>query len=97
MVLNTPTYSFSVPSLYDGLEIQCRIYHPYPGREAESCAPFKAAIVGHPYAPMGGSFDVPVVVHVSRTLVKAGYIVATINFRYFHFRKLGLVANCVAL
>jgi alpha/beta superfamily hydrolase len=41
----------------------------------------RAAIVAHPYAPMGGCYDDPVVDVVAATILKQGYIVGTFNFR----------------
>lgn len=69
-----PTYSLKVPSLYDGLELDCRLHHPLGGRE-------NIALIAHPYAPMGGSFDDATVGWVGSSLLKAGYIVGTFNFR----------------
>jgi alpha/beta superfamily hydrolase len=42
-----------------------------------------AAIVAHPYAPLGGCYDDPVVASMGNALLDAGYIVGTFNFRYF--------------
>jgi hypothetical protein len=78
--------SFTIPSVYDDLAIHCRIYHP-------TClAPTtvtgivewnkRAAIVAHPYAPLGGCYDDPVVDVVASTILKEGFIVGTFNFRY---------------
>ena len=41
----------------------------------------KAAIVAHPYAPMGGTYDDPVVMAVVEELVGLGFVVGTFNFR----------------
>ncbi|RYO90741.1 hypothetical protein DL763_005210 [Monosporascus cannonballus] len=40
-----------------------------------------AAVVSHPYAPMGGCYDDPIVDVVAGTLLKVGFMVATFNFR----------------
>ncbi|RAL62963.1 hypothetical protein DID88_004051 [Monilinia fructigena] len=40
-----------------------------------------AAIVAHPYAPLGGSYDDGVVDLVASTILKEGFVVGTFNFR----------------
>ncbi|KAG8630873.1 hypothetical protein KVT40_000013 [Elsinoe batatas] len=52
---------------------------PYPSRSRTS--PIKAAVVAHPYGPLGGSYDDPIVLACAETLLGQGYIVATFNFR----------------
>lgn len=42
----------------------------------------KAAIVAHPYAPLGGCFDDPVVGAMTEELLNGGYVVGTFNLRY---------------
>ena len=42
----------------------------------------KAAIVGHPYAPLGGSFDDYIVQTTAGILLKQGFVVGLFNFRY---------------
>ena len=84
MGLGQPTYSLKVPSLYDGLEIDCRVYHPTTGG---ALGPgLKAALVGHPYAPLGGSYDDPIVHLVGGILLDQGYIVGVLNFRCISFK-----------
>ncbi|TVY33859.1 hypothetical protein LSUB1_G007601 [Lachnellula subtilissima] len=84
-MLPPPTLSFTIPSIQDDTVLQCRVYHP-------SClAPTsvsqiidwkkKAAIVAHPYAPLGGCYDDPVVDAIAATTLKQGWVVATFNFR----------------
>ncbi|TVY56077.1 hypothetical protein LSUE1_G010170, partial [Lachnellula suecica] len=84
-MLPSPTLSFTIPSIQDDTVLQCRVYHP-------SClAPSsvsgivdwnkKAAIVAHPYAPLGGCYDDPVVDVIAGTILKQGWIVGTFNFR----------------
>ncbi|KAB8302126.1 hypothetical protein EYC80_005574 [Monilinia laxa] len=84
-MLPSPTLSFTIPSIYDGSSLECRIYHPpclaptslsqlWPWRK-------KAAIVAHPYAPLGGSYDDGVVDLVASTILKEGFVVGTFNFR----------------
>ncbi|KAK8016947.1 hypothetical protein PG993_015136 [Apiospora rasikravindrae] len=38
-------------------------------------------LVAHPYAPLGGSYDDPIVDVIGSILVQAGFVVATFNFR----------------
>lgn len=84
-MLPPPTISFTIPSIHDNLPLQCRVYHP-------AClAPTslshvtewhkKAAIVAHPYAPLGGCYDDPIVDIVASTILKQGFVVGTFNFR----------------
>ncbi|KAK5171741.1 uncharacterized protein LTR77_003377 [Saxophila tyrrhenica] len=81
-----PFYAFTVPSLADDLPLQCRVYHPktfgarlQPQDERHSRR--RGAIVAHPYAPLGGCYDDPVVLSVAETLLGEGYVVGTFNFR----------------
>ena len=85
-MLPSPTLNFTIPSIQDNLVLQCRVYHP-------AClAPTsisqleewqkKAAIVAHPYAPLGGCMDDPVVAVIVSLLLKQGFVVGTFNFRY---------------
>ncbi|GAO17902.1 hypothetical protein UVI_02030010 [Ustilaginoidea virens] len=83
-MLPEPTLSFTIPSLHDGLPLDCRVYHP-PSLAATNlkAPPWKrhGAIVAHPYAPMGGSYDDSVVESVAKRLLAEGYLVGTFNFR----------------
>lgn len=76
-----PTFSFTIPSLYDGIRLECRLHHPAPERGAQSRFT-NAIIIAHPYAPLGGCFDDPVVGVVGEELLKMGWIVGTFNLRY---------------
>ncbi|KAK4100410.1 hypothetical protein N658DRAFT_497407 [Parathielavia hyrcaniae] len=82
-MLAKPSLTFSVPSLHDGLPIDCRVYHPLSLAAASDAPPWKkhAAIIAHPYAPLGGNYDDPVVDIVAGTLLRRGFLVATFNFR----------------
>ncbi|KAK8103610.1 uncharacterized protein PG998_010643 [Apiospora kogelbergensis] len=91
MFLTPPTLSFTIPSVHDGHKLDCRLFHP-PGlltpqsaEEHHASAPppwaRHIAIVAHPYAPLGGSYDDPIVNLVGSVLVQAGFLVATFNFR----------------
>ena len=83
-MLPKPSLTFTVPSLHDGLPIDCRIYHPH-ALAAPSDAPAwrrHAAVVAHPYAPLGGCYDDPIVDIVAGTLLRTGFLVGTFNFRF---------------
>lgn len=84
-MLPAPSANFTLPSLYDDLELDCRLYFPYPRSKSKAeqydfqvrgCAVF-----AHPYATLGGSYDDPVVHSAGALLVKQGFVLATFNFR----------------
>jgi len=85
-MLPPPTLDFTIPSIHDDLALQCRVYHPRvlnPDSATAICDwRKKCAIVAHPYAPLGGCMDDPVVDIVASTILKQGFIVGTFNFRY---------------
>ncbi|KAF4553096.1 Hypothetical protein D9617_8g051090 [Elsinoe fawcettii] len=92
-----PLINFTIPSIYDDTVLDCRIYHPphsYYCHDSASTSPgptstiapsthnsVKAAVLAHPYAPLGGSYDDPIVLSCCETLLAHSYIVATFNFR----------------
>jgi alpha/beta superfamily hydrolase len=77
MANSEATYAFTIPSISDDLALDCRIFHPKTiGRSN-----FKGAVIAHPYAPLGGCYDDPVVLSTTETLLNRGFIVATFNFR----------------
>ncbi|KAG6014452.1 hypothetical protein E4U43_006515 [Claviceps pusilla] len=79
-----PALSFTIPSLHDGISLDCRVYHPASLAATEvQAGPWKkhAAVVAHPYAPMGGCYDDPVLGSITARLLAAGYLVGTFNFR----------------
>lgn len=88
-MLPPPTLSFTIPSVHDDTILDCRIYHPQclstglSLRSADSAFFWdkKAAIVAHPYAPLGGSYDDPVVDLIASTILQQDFIVGTFNFR----------------
>ena len=82
-MLPDPALTFTIPSIHDGTALDCRLYHPASLQPNPHAPPWKghAAILAHPYAPMGGSYDDPVVEAVAAKLLRQGYIVATFNFR----------------
>lgn len=76
-----PLREFFIPSVHDGTRLSCRIYQ-LDGINYQELPALKAAIVAHPYASLGGSNDDPVVASITTELVRKGYIVLTLNFRY---------------
>ncbi|KAL2755657.1 hypothetical protein ACRALDRAFT_1076818 [Sodiomyces alcalophilus JCM 7366] len=82
-MLPEPTLRFTLPSVHDDTIIDCRVYHPHALTAFYHGPPWKrhAAIVAHPYAPLGGSYDDPIVDVVGETLLRAGFVVGTFNFR----------------
>ncbi|KAL4899781.1 hypothetical protein BDW74DRAFT_162989 [Aspergillus multicolor] len=78
--LSSPTHSFTIPSIYDGTQLACRIYLPQQLTNPEVPG-VRGAIVAHPYASLGGCYDDPVVSFVGGELLEAGYVVGTFNFR----------------
>lgn len=86
MDLPSATFSFFLPSVYDGKKLECRIYLPPTLQNIQSPTtwPNRGAIVAHPYATLGGCYDDPVVSFIGSELLQAGCIVGTFNFRYNH-------------
>jgi len=71
-----------LPSTYDDTSLECRIYHPLEFLKDEIGKDInKAAVVAHPYGPLGNGFDDLVVMSLVEVLTEAGWIVATFNFR----------------
>ena len=77
--------TFTIPSVYDGVHLDCRVYLPreltQPNDDALTWC-VRGAIIAHPYAPLGGCCDDPVVSFVGGELLEQGYVVGTFNFRY---------------
>lgn len=86
MDLPSASFSFFLPSIYDGNKLECRIHLPPAPQNIESATswPNRGAIVAHPYATLGGSHNDPVVSFIGSELLQAGCIVGTFNFRYYH-------------
>jgi hypothetical protein len=89
MCLPKPGYSFTIPSVHDDITLDCRLYHPKQHIESDPLHATKAAIIAHPYAPLGGCYDDPVVAGMGKAFLDAGYIVGTFNFRYFSKQQHG--------
>lgn len=79
-----PLREFFIPSVYDGTRLSCRIYQ-LDGIHYQQLPVIKAAIVAHPYASLGGNNDDPVVASITAELVRKGYLVLTLNFRYVSY------------
>lgn len=76
------TLIIPVPS-YHNHTIEARVYHPpeFPQHYGISQnTPRKAAVVAHPYASLGGTWDDPVVLSLVALLTRKGWVVATFNF-----------------
>jgi hypothetical protein len=88
--LPDPALTLTIPSIHDGTVLDCRIYHPLgleislssSSTSASPWRPKNAAIIAHPYAPLGGSYDDPIVDEVAGYLLAREFIVGTFNFRY---------------
>lgn len=83
-MLPPPALAFTIPSIHDDFTLlDCRIHHPASLTSNPHAPPWRkhAAIVAHPYASLGGSYDDVVVETVSATLLRQGYLVGTFNFR----------------
>ncbi|KAH8176759.1 prolyl oligopeptidase [Sarocladium implicatum] len=82
-MLPDPSLSLTIPSLHDSTALDCRVYHPQ-SLSANPRAPSwqrHAAILAHPYAPLGGCYDDPVLAEATEQLLRSGILVATFNFR----------------
>ena len=81
-MLPKPSANFTLPSLYDNLELDCRLHFPkVKSGTLEDVQPRGCAVFAHPYAPLGGSYDDPVVASVGSVLIRNGFVLATFNFR----------------
>jgi hypothetical protein len=54
-------------------------------RQAQEKWQGHTAVVAHPYAPLGGCYDDPIVDILAGTLLQLGFVVATFNFRSVFF------------
>lgn len=83
-MLPPPALAFTIPSIHDDSTLlDCRIHHPASLASNPHAPPWRkhAAIVAHPYATLGGSYDDAVVETVAATLLRQGYLVGIFNFR----------------
>lgn len=84
-----PLYTFTIPSVHDDTQLDCRLYHPDSLTDSECNSSglkeqwlSRGIAMAHPYAPLGGSYDDRVVGIVLEEFLKAGWVVGTFNFRY---------------
>lgn len=82
-MLPDPALTLSLPSIHDGTIIDCRIYYPASLLSSPRAPPWRrhAAVFAHPYAPMGGCYDDPLLDVAASQLLRSGYLVGTFNFR----------------
>lgn len=74
-----------LPSLHDSTLLTIRLYHPHPHPHPTNStpkSPTKAAVLSHAYAPLGGSYDDPVILSLVDTLLEEGSVVCTFGFRF---------------
>lgn len=76
--MSSPPLSFTIPSIHDRTELACRIYHPNPETSSNQK---RGAMIAHPYASLGGSYDDPTVLATAYALLREGFVVGTFNFR----------------
>lgn len=75
------TLNLFIPSLHDATLLEACIAIPGAGSTTAAKGARKAAVLAHPYGPLGGTLHDPVVQTLRDTLVSHGYLVATFNFR----------------
>lgn len=82
-MLPDPTFKFTIPSIHDDVALDCRVYNPSHAVVNPQNTPWhpKGAIIAHPYAPMGGSYDDGVVLSAASEIMKSDFVVGTFNFR----------------
>jgi alpha/beta superfamily hydrolase len=77
-----PKLSFTIPSVHDDTTIDCRIYYSLAHDTHPTSSQVRGAIIAHPYAPLGGCYDDPVVGLVVSEMLEHNYgFVCTFNFR----------------
>ena len=79
-MLPKPTSRFTIPSIHDDTELECRLYHPSKS-DTINRNPRKGAVVAHPYAPLGGCIDDAVIHLVGEAILKQGFVLGLFNFR----------------
>jgi alpha/beta superfamily hydrolase len=70
------TLNLFIPSLYDSTALEASLLVPTSAPTTR-----RAAIIAHPYGPLGGTLHDGAVQHLAFTLLSHGYIVALFNFR----------------
>ena len=83
-MLPEPTFTFTIPSIYDDTTLDCRIYNPPHSIlnpiDGEAWSP-RGAIVAHPYPPFGGCYDDLIVLSTAAEIFEHGFVIGTFNFR----------------
>lgn len=84
MMPPAPVFSFTIPSIQDDTLLDCRIYHPTHFNPLHGVSAWrrKGAVLAHPYAPLGGCYDDPVVLSALEEILKLGFVIGTFNFRF---------------
>lgn len=82
-----PSLTLTIPSINDGTILDCKIFHPPGLGKSASRAQIPrwrgaTAVLAHPYAPLGGNYDDPIIETLTEILLKRGYLVGTFNFRF---------------
>ena len=81
-----PEFSFTIPSIHNKTSLECRVYHPpssyKSGQRKDRSGQPRGAIIAHPYAPLGGSYDDHIVLCTIVEALQEGFVVGTFNFRY---------------
>lgn len=81
----TPSLTFTIPSIHDDSDLDCRIYNPpsttlFPSAPEPPWIP-RGAVITHPYAPLGGCYDDRIVLAIVEQCLINGLVVGTFNFR----------------
>ena len=80
-----PSFAFRIPSVDDDTDLECRIYNPhisaFISANGRSGWQTRGAIIAHPYAPLGGCYDDPVVLSLVEEILKQDFVVGTFNLR----------------
>ena len=80
--MDKPKLSFTLPSLHDDLTLDCRIFYSTAEQTASTSYRSRGAVIAHPYAPLGGCYDDPVVGLIVKELLDNNYgFICTFNFR----------------
>ncbi|KAI9796765.1 MAG: hypothetical protein M1833_006005 [Piccolia ochrophora] len=75
---------FTIPSVHDGITIDCRLHLPTPPRHSDPPRQppvVRGAVMAHPYAPLGGSYNDRVVGLIVQELLQQDFVTMTFNFR----------------
>ncbi len=85
LLCSNVAFTFTIPSIHDDTILDCRVYHPLKflscGATGETQWQKRGAIIAHPYAPLGGCLDDPIVDAVAIEILKQGFVIGTFNFR----------------